>query len=120
MDYPATVELRDEITAALPDSVVTTISYAAASSAVNSGKVCALLTPPRSDFTTRHAAESEYRIVLCSGQDDEATAFDQMTELIPLLVHALDVTAARPAAFQPQQGPLLNAYELTLTRSYNI
>lgn len=123
-DYAAALALAAEIRDTLADldpAPVVTLDYAEATATVNTTRAALVLVqPPALTYPTPYAADADYTLIVCSGLDPIADQWQAMTDVIGLLVPAFDVTEARPAGFQPAQGPLLNCYQVTLTRSYDL
>ena len=121
MDRNAAEELAADIAGYLDDErLLVTIDYAAASSAVSNGGSVIYIPAPTLEFPTHFAADATYRPVIVTCSDDPLIVWQDALELaLPIVKHE-GATELEPAAFQPAQGPLLPAFSLTLTRSYDL
>lgn len=121
MNRHAAEELAEDIAGYITDeSLLVTIDYAAASSAVSNGAPVIYIPAPTLEFPTFFAADATYRLIIVTGSDDPLIVWQDALELaVPIVKHE-GATELEPAAFQPAQGPLLPAFSLTLTRSYDL
>lgn len=121
MDRNAAEQLAEDVAGYITDErLLVTIDYAEASSAVSNGAPVVYIPAPRVEFPTHFAADAEYRLLIVTGSDDPLIAWQDSIHLAVPIIKAEGATELEPAAFQPAQGPLLPAFSLTLTRSYDL
>ena len=107
--------LADAAQDALPDGTVVTLDGDTANARCGQGDPIVLFQPPTVTYETGAVAQQTWTVIVVSSHPTTVPAWLELDDLTAALRDPLDVDEARPAQFQPPQGPPWPAMSLTLT-----